>query len=283
MSEGQINSRKICILGFVPIFILLLLISACAPPPQDQGETPTKEPPQATEKQPSESPLPAAPPDTKTPPPSPTATPVPTATSTPTPYVIISSDTNCRIGPGSFYDWLYTYLAGDQALVLGKSPDEAFWYTSDQSGIVQDCWLWGKYATPVGDTSLVPIFTPPPTPTPRPDFAVSFVDYDGAAADIWLWFKINNTGSAKWESILVYTKNIDTGDIAVNISNTFKDGIWTGSDITHVPVGGSGFISSGQLFKPFGYTIDVYVIACAKDDLGELCQTRYLSIDFTTP
>jgi hypothetical protein len=30
----------------------------------------------------------------------------------------------------------------------------------------RDCWLWGRYAQVSGDVSQIPVFTPPPTPTP---------------------------------------------------------------------------------------------------------------------
>lgn len=260
---------------YIPLLVLVLLFSACAP--QGQGEPPATEPPQATEQQVPDSPIP--PQDTATeapPPPSPTATLEPTVPSTPTPYVMVSGNTNCRVGPGSVYDWLYTYLTGAEALVLGKSADEAFWFTSDQNGVVPDCWLWGKYATPVGDTSLVPIFTPPPTPTPSPDFAVSYEVSDCGAGSCWLWFKVDNTGSVKWESVLVYAKNLVTSDVAVNVSNTFLDGIM-GSDIANIPAGGTGYTHSERLPNPSGNTVDIYVIVCEKDNLTELCQARHLT------
>ena len=268
---------------FIPVLLLVLIATSCNLPLGDTGNTPATEPGQAEEKDLPDSPAPpanTAPPDTLAPTPSPTATiePTVTATSTPTPYVMVSGNTNCRYGPGSVYDWLHTYLAGDQALLVGKSADEAFWYTSDQNGILPDCWLWGKYATPVGDTALLPVFTPPPTPTPRPDFAVSYEGSDCGAGSCWLWFKIDNTGSIKWESVLVYAKNIVTSDVSVNVSNTFLAGI-AGSDIAYIPAGDTGYTHSERLLNPSGNTIDVFVIACEKDDLTEICQARHLTVN----
>lgn len=283
MIRGNLHSKIIFHLVFlIPIVLLLLVNPACAPLTQDQPSATAPVQVKGTQV-PGNPSTETAPPETITSTPLPTASPLPALTSTPIPYVVITGNTNCRFGPDSVYDWLYTYLAGDQAQLLGKNADESFWFTTDQNGVIPDCWLWGNYATPVGDTSSLPVFTPPPTPTPRPDFEISYSDYDGAGGDAWLWFKIENTGSVKWESALVYAKNTATGDTAVHLSNTFKDGVWGGSDITDVAAGYSGFIPSGQLFKPFGYMIDVYLLACEKDDLGGLCQARYLSIDLTTP
>jgi hypothetical protein len=191
--------------------------------------------------------------------------------------VNITGNTNCRTGPGSVYDWLFTYLAGNQASVVGKSTDEAFWFISDQGGIAPDCWLWGGYATPVGDTAYIPVFTPPPTPTPSPDFTVTYEGSDCGAGSCWLWFKIDNTGSIKWESVLVYAKNTVTLDDSVNVSNTFKNGL-AGSDIANVPAGGTGYTHSERLPNPSGNTVEVMVVACEKDNLTEICQGRTLTV-----
>lgn len=284
MTRDYDHASKSSFLKFlIPIFVLLLLISACATPTQEQAEPPATEPPQATQKQIQDSPAPpqdTAPPEPLPPTSTPTFTLEPTTppTFTPMPHILISGNTNCRTGPGSVYDWLHTYLAGDQALLLGKNADASFWFISDQNGINPDCWLWGKYATPAGDTAFVPVFTPPPTPTPYPDFTVSYEGSDCGAGSCWLWFKIDNTGSIKWESVLVYAKNIVTSDDAVNVSNTFLTGIM-GSDIANVPVGGSGYTHSERLPNPSGNTVDVIVVACEKDNLTEICQGRHLTVN----
>lgn len=280
MTAHKHQTQKTKILKITALSIMLtLIISACGLLPGQETQPPATEPPQATEKTIPDSPLPpqdTAPPDTAAPPPSPTATPIPTLTSTPAPYVMVSGNTNCRVGPGSVYDWLHTYLSGDQALLLGKNAAETFWFTSDENGIIPNCWLWGMYATPVGDTSLLPIFTPPPTPTPSPDFAVSYEGSDCGAGSCWLWFKIDNTGSVAWESVLVYTKNMVTYDVAVNVSNTFNSSIG-GSDINKIQPGVSGYAHSEQLPNPSGNTVDVYIVACEKDNLTEICQVRHLT------
>jgi hypothetical protein len=283
---GSFNqSKKLkLILVLILILLLVLMVSACNAPVVDPTQPQATEPPQSEEKEIPDSPLPpkdTAVPDTVAPvapTPSPTASPLPTLTSTPAPYVLVSGNTNCRFGPGSVYDLLHTYLKGDQALLLGKNPDGKFFYISDQSGIIPDCWLWGNYATPVGDTSLIPIFTPPPTPTPNPDFVVSFEKDDCAAGSCWLWFKIINTGSIAWESVLVYAKNMDTSDESINVSNTFKSDI-AGSDINKIQVGVSAYTHSERLVNPSGNTVDVIIVACEKDNLTEICQGRQLTVD----
>ena len=269
------------LLYLIPLLILLLALTACNAPTQNPGGPPATEPGQSDDKDLPDSPAPPA--DTTAPeppaaPPAPSPTLPPPLTSTPVPVVNITGNTTGRVGPGSVYDLLHTYLSGDEAQLLAVSPDGFFYFTSDADGILPDCWLWGKYATPAVDPLLLPVFTPPPTPTPFPDFAVSYEGSDCGAGSCWLWFKIDNTGSVKWESVLVYAKNLVTFDASVNVSDTFKNGI-AGSDIPKIIVGGTGYTHSERLPNPSGNTVDVVVVACEKDGLTELCQARSLTVN----
>jgi len=111
-------------------------------------------------------------PEENTPIPSPTETTTPTVTltetMTPTPeqaMVSVSTDTNCRSGPGTIYDYVGALLVGEQAEIVGQSEDGGYWIIKnpDRDG---ECWLWGQYATVQGETTILPMYTQPPTPTP---------------------------------------------------------------------------------------------------------------------
>lgn len=100
--------------------------------------------------------------------PEPTITPTPTITQTPTPdkpMVSVSVNTNCRKGPGLQYDIVGALAVGEQAEVIGVAETANYWVIRNprQAG---ECWLWGQYATVVGQISGLPRRTPPPTPTP---------------------------------------------------------------------------------------------------------------------
>lgn len=104
--------------------------------------------------------------DTDTP--EPTITPTATITLTPTPdkpMVSVSVDTNCRTGPGTVYDIVGALLVGETAEVVAMAADGGYWIIKNtrRGG---ECWLWSNYATVVGETSALPKYTPPPTPTP---------------------------------------------------------------------------------------------------------------------
>src|SRR5512143_1706618 len=94
----------------------------------------------------------------------PTDTPTVTPTTTPSvPQVTVSSATNCRTGPSTAYDLLYTMNPGQVAEVVGKNTPTNYWIIKYPNGT---CWLWGQYATVSGNISGLPEYPPPPTPTP---------------------------------------------------------------------------------------------------------------------
>ncbi|HSB00082.1 MAG TPA: hypothetical protein VLE49_05490, partial [Anaerolineales bacterium] len=100
----------------------------------------------------------------------PTLTPTATITLTPTssvPMVSVSENTNCRTGPGVVYDLVGALLIGEQAVVVGKYTAGNYWIINNPNGS-GTCWLWGQYATVIGDTLGLPEYAPPPTPTPQP-------------------------------------------------------------------------------------------------------------------
>lgn len=98
----------------------------------------------------------------------------PTATLTPTveltatrsvPVVTVSRSTNCRTGPGTDYDRVGALAVGQEAEVIARNADSSYWIIRNPSR-AGDCWLWGFYATVEGPTANLPVWEPPPTPTP---------------------------------------------------------------------------------------------------------------------
>ena len=224
-------------------------------------------------------PPPATPPgEESTPAPSMTPPSSPTPEATITPWVNVSGNTNCRSGPGDVYDLIHIYLAGDQALLIGKDGGENFWYIQHPDQSLLECWLWGKYATPVGETTALPVFTPPPTPTASLNFSVAFEGSDCGAGSCWIWFKITNTGGLPLESVRTYVKNTVTKDDATQKANVFKTGV-AGSDVSQAAVGAVVFTHSGQLPNPGGDKLKAEVTVCSKDGLSGVCLTKNLTFN----
>ncbi len=95
----------------------------------------------------------------------PSLTPTITLTPTPSvPEVRVSAATNCRSGPGTVYDLLYTLQPGQVAQVIGKSTPMNYWIINFPGGT--SCWLWGQYATVSGNIAALAEYPIPATPTP---------------------------------------------------------------------------------------------------------------------
>ena len=100
-----------------------------------------------------------------------TATPelpaAPGATNTPSvPQVSVTTNTNCRTGPGTQYDLIDALVVGQTAEVVGKNTVTSYWIIKRPSSS-GNCWLWGQYATVVGNTANLSEYPIPPSPTPK--------------------------------------------------------------------------------------------------------------------
>jgi hypothetical protein len=151
----------------------------------------------------------------------PSSTLTPTITLTPTqdkPMVSISTDTNCRTGPGKIYDYIGALLVGEMAEVVGQSMDGQYWIIKnpDQNG---ECWLWGQYASVSGATTGLPKYTPPPTPTPVFVWTGTWTTYNGPNGGPYDVFTINLTMTAHTLSGTI----LEGGNWVADLNGTVKD------------------------------------------------------------
>lgn len=93
-----------------------------------------------------------------------TATPEFTATPS-VPQVSVTTNTNCRTGPGVVYDLLGGLNIGQTAEVVGKSSSTGYWIIK-LPGSNTICWLYPEHATVSGNTANLPEYPVPATPTP---------------------------------------------------------------------------------------------------------------------
>jgi hypothetical protein len=266
--------------GRIGSFVLLLvLVSACSglPGPAGDGDLATGvgEP----------DPDPMVVPDTPVTSPTASATSTPTATDLPShPLISVSMDTNCRQGPGQVYDYLGSLKVGETAEVFGRDPTGKFWFirNPDAPGY---CWVWGEYATLVGDTAPLPVYTPEPTPTPAPGFTFAFKTVEMCAIARSIEFTVTNTGAVTWESY-----NLFVEDTTLSLSDTFSDDVFADVhacgcdyfDLALVP-GQTGSLGS-RLFidhHPSGESFYAELTLCSQDGLTGQCVTQ--SITFVVP
>jgi hypothetical protein len=126
---------------------------------------------------PTDTPQPPAASDTPEPSLTPTETMVPTDTLTPTPSAptaYLTENTNCRKGPLAVYDLVATYLTGKVLNIIGQNAAGDYVYVVDPEPPGKQCWLWMRYVQVTGSVAQVPVFTPPPTPTPSYDWTANW-------------------------------------------------------------------------------------------------------------
>jgi hypothetical protein len=215
----------------------------------------------------------------------------PTVTLTPTlgaPMVSVSVDTNCRFGPGNVYEYEGALLVGEQARVTGKLADESYWYIENPDPPPPHCWIWGMYAQISGDTSGLPILTPPPTPTETPipvDFSLS-IDTAGSCMTWGVFLWVENTGSVAFKSSRVSLTDSDLGETTTTDANWFPDikACILASPPDSLPPGAGSYLSAfGFSANPTGDNVSVTVRLCTEDGLGGDCVQKSVSGTVPSP
>lgn len=209
--------------------------------------------------------------------PSPTLSPTITFTNTNSVVTVsVSVDTNCRSGPGQVYDYLGGLYVGQTAEVYGKDPSGNYWYIRNSAAPGGFCWLWGRYATVVGSTALLPVYTPPPTPTPMPSFELSYAGMDSCVG-WWAELKLKNTGSFAFLSYSISIKDLNTSTTLTGSENGFTDmnGCLASGIVASLDPGASTTISSPQFgYNPDNHKMRATVTLCTLINLGGECVSQ---------
>ena len=167
----------------------------------------------------------ATPRPTNTPQPSPTITLTPTSSN---PIISVNVNTNCRSGPGPDYDIIGQLLVGEEAVViaLGENPYFILIENPDSPGT---CWLWLQHAEITGDTSTLPIATPPPTTAQElPDWTGTWSSWHEEITDVYhpvFEITINHAGDQISGSYSIGGENYN---FVANLNEdyTHADGNW---------------------------------------------------------
>jgi hypothetical protein len=244
-------------------------LSQTLSPTQEPTLTFTLEPPTLT------------PTDTATP--SPTLTATLAFTSTPlVPQISVSVPTNCRVGPGKVYRMAGALLVGEVAEVYGRDPTARYWYIRNPDSANGFCWLWGQYATIVGNTTLLPVYTPPPTPTPTftptPSPAFEAI-YDGLESCVgwWVEVELRNTGTVPFESMGIAVRDTVTNTVLASYTDEFTN--MNGCDSTNtrdlLGAGKTRVVSAPAFnYDPTGHKIRTTITLCSDDEQSGTCVTE---------
>lgn len=151
-------------------------------------------------------------------------TETPSITLSPTasvPMVTVSVETNCRTGPGAPFDIIAVLPIGSPAEVIGRNSSGNTWIIRLPSNPGVTCWLWGQYATVTGNTTGLPIYADPPTPTPPVGFSLAYVSTSTCSGFWGFRIKIINTGPVIWRSY-----EVSLTDSTTATTTYYFDDIW---------------------------------------------------------
>jgi hypothetical protein len=208
-----------------------------------------------------------------------TVTPSPVFTSTPlVPQVSVSVATNCREGPGKVYDRVGALLVGQVTEIYGRNVNGDYWYVRNPNVNGGFCWLWGEYATVSGNFAALPIFTPPPTPTPMPAFEPSYVGKDSCNG-WWVDFEVENTGGIQFKSYSLTLRDTVTGAVLSAYEDGFTDrtGCLESTTRTNLNPGGSRIISSPSFnYDPAGDKLRATITVCSNTGQNGTCVTEVI-------
>lgn len=205
-----------------------------------------------------------------------TLSPTPVWTATPVaPQISVSVATNCRVGPGRVYDRVGALMVGQVSEVVGRNDRANYWYIRNPSRPDSFCWLWGEYAMVTGNWAVLPVFTPPPTPTPMPSF---YAEYDGLdnCTGWWVEIELVNDGGLAFESVAVTVRDTATNVVVSQYADTFTDlDSCSYSNTTElVKPGTSPNLSSPQFgYDPRGHELLVTVTLCSRNGQSGTCLT----------
>ena len=219
---------------------------------------------------------------------SPTMTPIPTEPATPTPELVtlsVSANTNCRSGPGTAYDYQGTLLVGETAEASAISSEPNYWYIANPNRPGEFCWLWGEYATALGDTTVLPVYTPRPRPTAALAFTLQFYDLVTCGGTLAV-FKVHNTGPYVFMTGHKHVIDLDT---STDLSVAELDRHPFAPGPSDCPPGHDNRLEPDQvafifvpLFDaPSGHTARGTVRICTEDYLGGVCFSQ--RADFKIP
>ncbi len=217
-------------------------------------------------------------------PPTPSFTDTPAPTNTPSiPLLSVSTATNCRTGPGTAYDILGGIAPGQQAEVVGRDATGNYWIVRLPSSPTVICWAWGQYATVTGNTAALPIFDPPPTPTPAPGFTVSYIGMASCAGQYAFRFQVSNTGSITWEAVRIFVTDNTTAATFTHQQDFFRDypSCILGDmnqDLMPGEAGNVANVNPGQLgYDPTGHSISATITVCSANGMGGTCLSQTLN------
>jgi hypothetical protein len=213
--------------------------------------------------------------------PSATLPPIIFFTPTPSvPLITVSVDTNCRVGPGKSYARVGYLLVGQVSEVYGRNQAGDYWYIRNLNNSTTYCWLWGEYATVTGNIPALPVFTPPPTPTPVPNFTPIYQGLD-VCSGWWIDVKLDNTGGMGFTSLAFTVRDTVTNISQTLYSDNFTDNNGCSESFSKdsLSPGSNRIVSSAPFtYDPTGHLVRATITLCSNPGQSGTCVTQVLEV-----
>ncbi len=210
-----------------------------------------------------------------------TPLPKPGATFTPEPpKAQVIREANCRIGPGGLYKLVATYQVGQMLEVVAKDLGGGYWFVKNPEKPEEQCYLLAQNISIGGETTALPRFTPPPSPTAAPYFEVTFKKFDTCEGSEFATFIVENVGSVPFRSVYIKVINQKTGKSVEQALNAFdlRAHCVLAKNIAPLDPGETGYVSSPQ-FKWKGHEkLRAIIMACSEQNLKGTCITQTVDI-----
>jgi hypothetical protein len=164
------------------------------------------------------------------------STPAPSA-----PILTVREPTNCRTGPGTSYDIVFTYAAGTKLEITGRDESRNFWLVKSDKSPTGTCWMWTGSVDVTGDAlavaSVAPLLTPTSAPGNTsggtPPEAPSLQKWDYSCSDGKLTFTVTWKDKATDETGYRIFRN---GELLVELpadSTTYTDSLSSGQNVEY--------------------------------------------------
>jgi hypothetical protein len=213
---------------------------------------------------------------TETPPAEPSATFTPQA-----PMAQVLRQANCREGPGGLYELIATYEIGKMLEVVAKDLGGGYWYVRNPDKPEEQCYVLAQNIDIGGETTALPKFTPPPSPTSMPYFKLSFKKFDTCEGSDYALFVVENVGSVPFRSAYIKVTNQKSGKSVEQGANAFdlKVGCVLAKNIAPLDPGGTGYLYSPPFkWSGHGGKLRAVIMICTEKNLKGTCVSQSMDI-----
>jgi hypothetical protein len=213
-----------------------------------------------------------------------TETPLPEPSATATsevPVAEVVRESNCRIGPAGNYDLVANYQVGQKLEIVAKDLGGGYWFISNPEKPEEQCYLLAQNIKITGDTSVLPKFTPQPSPTAAPYFKVNFKKFDACKGEKFATFVVENVGSLPFRSFYIKVIDQKANKSVEQVLNAFDQivGCVLAKNIAPLDPGATGYVTG----PPFKWIVNenklrAAIMLCTEKNLKGTCVTQNIDV-----